>query len=158
MSEPGHSVSPPVAVGFAVIGFFALVIAGFGLLSLFLDAEVLAVPGLGPLPGVVAVALATLAFAGVMWVGARRRHPRYTSAAVAAVAAFLAYLLGLLVGAVLAGIDAGRALAALAGFATSWFAVVLALAACVAGWSGIALVRTRAARPRWPWEKDDPAP
>ena len=41
---PGnHSggVSAPVAVVFATVGFFALLVAGFGLLSLATDAEVL---------------------------------------------------------------------------------------------------------------------
>ncbi|MFT3798128.1 hypothetical protein [Microbacterium sp.] len=155
MSEPGRSVAPPVAVGFAVVGFFALLIAGFGLVSLYSGADILAVPGLGQVPGVVGTGLATLAFGGIMWIAAHRRRPSYASAGVAAVAAFLAYLLGLLVGAVLAGTDAGLALAAIGGFATSWFAVVLAAAALVAGWACIALVRTRAARPRWPWEHDD---
>ena len=37
-------------------------------------------------------------------------------------------------------------------FATSWFAVVLASTALIAGWTAVALVRTRAGRPRWPWE------
>jgi len=33
--------------------------------------------------------------------------------------------------------------------------VVLLLAAAVASWSGIALRRTRAQHPRWPWEEHD---
>ena len=53
MSEPQRGVSPPVAVAFAVVGFFALLIAGFGLLSLLSDAEVIPVPGLGQLPGAI---------------------------------------------------------------------------------------------------------
>ena len=50
------------------------------------------------------------------------------------------------------GIDLARAIAAAGAFATSWFAVVLASAALIAGWTAVALVRTRAGRPRWPWE------
>ena len=68
------------------------------------------------------------------------------------VAVFLAYLIGLLVGAMFGGIDLARAIAAAGAFATSWFAVVLASAALVAGWTAVTLVRTRAGRPRWPWE------
>ena len=33
--------------------------------------------------------------------------------------------------------------------------VVILLAAAIAGWAGIALRRTRAQQPRWPWERDD---
>jgi len=31
-------------------------------------------------------------------------------------------------------------------------------AAAVAGWAGVALRRTRASRPRWPWEGDESDP
>lgn len=156
MSTPHGGVTPPMAAAFAVVGFFALLIAGFGMLSLLSGDEVLPVTGLGQVPGVVGAALATLAFAVTMWMAVRRPHPSYVAAGLAVVTTFLAYLLGVLIGAVLAGIDLARAAAAIGGFATSWFAVVLAGAALIAGWGGIALVRTRASRPRWPWEHDLP--
>jgi hypothetical protein len=57
-----------VAVVFATVGFFALLVAGFGLLSLATDAEVLPVAGLGPAPGIVGTAAAVVAFAA----GSRR--------------------------------------------------------------------------------------
>jgi prolipoprotein diacylglyceryltransferase len=60
-----------------------------------------------------------------------------------------------LVGAALTGVDLARAIAAAGGFATSWFAVLLASVALVAAWTAVALVRTRAGRPRWPWERDE---
>jgi hypothetical protein len=71
------------------------------------------------------------------------------------VATVLAYLVGVLAGGVLSGVDGARIVAAVGAFATSWFAVVLAAAALVGGWGAIALVRTAAERPRWPWERDD---
>lgn len=151
-SAPG--VTPPVATAFAVVGFFALLIAGFGMLSLFSGAEVLPVTGLGQAPGIVGAALATIAFTATMWLALRRPHPSYFAAGVAVVVTFLAYLLGIVLGAVVGGVDLARAASAVGGFATSWFAVVLASAALIAGWSGVALVRTRADRPRWPWERD----
>ncbi|MFT4052165.1 MAG: hypothetical protein QM677_07955 [Microbacterium sp.] len=160
---PPSGVSPATAVAFATVGFFALVVAGFGLLSLLADAEVLSVPGLGQLPGVVAAAAAVTAFAIGAWLTVRAgravRAVRPSFGAVVAIvaASFLAYLAGLPVGAALSGVELGRALAADAEFATSWFAVVLASAALVAGWAAVALVRTRARRPRWPWERDDPS-
>ena len=159
MSDPRASgVSPGVAVVFGGVGYLALLIAGFGLLSLLSDAEVLAVPGLGQAPGALGVAASVAGFTITTVVALRRPRPSYGAAALIVVTAFLAYLAGLLAGAVFAGVDAARAVAALGGFATSWFAVVLAAAALVAGWSAVALVRTRAARPRWPWEDDADAP
>ncbi len=155
MTEPRRGVSPPVAVAFAAVGFFALLIAGFGMLSLLSGAEVIAVPGLGPLPGAIATVAATVVFAVTTWIAVRRRHPSYGAVVVIVIATFLAYLAGLAVGAVFAATDAARTAAAIGAFATSWFALVLAAAALVAGWAGIALVRTRAGRPRWPWEQDD---
>lgn len=155
MSEPQPRVSPPVAVAFATVGFFALLVAGFGLLSLLTDAEVLPVAGLGQLPGVGGATLAVVVFAATTWLAIRRPHPSYGAVAPIVVATFLAYLLGVAAGAVFAGIGAASAVAAVGGFATSWFAVVLASTAFVAGWAAVALVRTRASRPRWPWERGD---
>ncbi|WP_295820497.1 hypothetical protein [uncultured Microbacterium sp.] len=148
-------LAPPVATAFAVAGFFALVIAGFGMLSLFTGAEVLAVSGLGQLPGIVGGAFAVGAFGVSTWFALRAERTRYGSALIVMVATFLAYLVGVPVGGVLSGVDAARVVAAVGGFATSWFAVVLAAAALVAGWAAIALVRTAAERPRWPWERDE---
>ncbi|QOC26471.1 hypothetical protein IC744_09060 [Microbacterium hominis] len=151
----GGGVAPPIATAFAVVGFFALLIAGFGMLSLFSGAEVLPVTGLGQLPGVGGAVLALAAFASTTWLAVRPARPRYVAVLTVVVATFLAYLLGVLVGAVLGGTDAARTAAAIGGFATSWFAVVLASAALVAGWVAVALVRTSADRPRWPWEGDE---
>jgi hypothetical protein len=154
---PGSSgaVRPLAALAYATVGFVALVIAGFGMTSLLLDADVIAVPGLGAAPGALGVALATLSFAGVVWATVRTARPSYGGSALAAVAAFLGYLAGVWFGALLAGVDLARATAAAGGFATSVFALVLLGAAFVSGWVAVALVRTRAHRPRWPWERDD---
>lgn len=155
MTEPQHGVRPPVAVAFAVIGFFAVIIAGFGLLSLLSDTDVLPVAGLGQVPGVVGTSLAVVGFAVTAWIVVRRPQPGYAGVVLIVVVVFLAYLVGVFVGAVFAGVDAARTVAAIGAFATSWFAVVLASAALVGGWAAIALVRTRAGRPRWPWEDDE---
>ena len=160
MSAPGDAdggarggVSAPVAVVFATIGFFALLVAGFGLLSLATDAEVLAVTGLGPVPGAVGTAATVIAFAVGAALLVRRARPGYGGTWLVAVGSFLAYLAGVIVGAALAGVDLARAIAAVGGFATSWFAVLLASVALASAWAAVALVRTRADRPRWPWER-----
>lgn len=147
-------VRPAVAVALATVGFFALLIFGLGMLSLLTDRDVVAVPGLGQIPGVAATAAATLAFAGGLVAALRRPHPSFWAALWIAGGVLAAYAVVLTIAAIATGAALGDAVAAAGGVLASGFAVVIAAAAAVAAWSGIALVRTRAARPRWPWESD----
>jgi len=150
-------VRPPVALAFATAGFFALLIFGLGMTSLATGEDVIAAPGLGQVPGVAGVVCATLAFAGGLWAAIARagmRHPSYWGAAWTTAATFLAYLAGVWFGAVFTGADLGAATAVVGRLATSWFGLVIAAAAFVSAWAGVALVRTRARRPRWPWEDE----
>lgn len=154
MSDDGQGVSPPVAVVFAVVGFFALLVAGFGVTSLLAGGEVVG-PGHGQIPGIVAVAGATLVFATVLWNGVRRARPSYGVSFTVAFGVWVAFVLGLLAGALVEGADAAAAAATAGAFALSWFALVLAAVGFTAAWAGVALVRTQASRPRWPWERDE---
>lgn len=176
-------VRPAVALAFATVGFIALAIFGLGMTSLVIGEDIIATPGLGQIPGVTGMVCATLAFAGGLWAaiaragsgtdaatpgrvpssgpagsgssaGAGRRHPSYWGAAWTTAASFLAYVGGVWFGAVFTGADLGVATAVAGRLATSWFGLVVAAAAFVSAWSGIALVRTRAHRPRWPWEDE----
>ena len=176
-------VRPPIALAFATIGFIALTICGLGITSLVTGEDVIATPGLGQIPGAAGVVCATLAFAGGLWgaiakaggvaaaptsgrdpasasvasgppAGAGARHPSYWGAAWTTAAAFIAYVGGVWFAALFTGTDLAVATAVAGRLATSWFGVVVAAAAFVAAWSGIALVRTHAHRPRWPWEDD----
>ncbi|GAA3906516.1 hypothetical protein [Microbacterium invictum] len=156
MTGPG--VRPPVAAALATVGFFALLVAVLGMTSLFLEQDVIATEGLGNLPGATAAGLATVAVLGVLLVTLRRPNPSYWIAAVVTLAAVLAYLVGLWFGAVFAGEDPVLAASAAGEFLLSWFALALAVVAFIAGWVGVALVRTRADRPRWPWESDTDEP
>lgn len=149
---PAGRVSPRAALAFTTTGFVALVIAGFGVTSLLTDTEVVAVPNLGFLPGACGVAAATLAFAALTWLAVRLTRPQYTAVIAITASVFIGYLAGLWVGALLSGAGLGPATAAVGSFATGGFALVLLAAAAVCGWAAIALVRTRAGRPRWPWE------
>src|SRR6185437_8062568 len=143
-SDVSHGpVRPPVALAFAVLGFVALMI-------------------FGPV-------FAAVAFAGVLWAfirtpspgsagasgGASGRggRPSFWGALVVAIAAFLAYLVGVGLVGMIVGADPAAAVGTAGGLATSWYGAVVFAAALIAGWAGIALVRTHADRPRWPWEK-----
>jgi hypothetical protein len=165
------------------MGFIALLIFGLGMTSLASGEDVIATPGLGQVPGIAGVVCATLAFAGGLWAaigragavtdaapsapaaatgaaaagpgaGVATRHPSYWGAAWTTAASFLAYLGGVWFGAAATGAGLGVATAVAGRLATSWFGLAVAAAAFVSAWSGIALVRTRARRPRWPWEDE----
>ncbi|QIG38608.1 hypothetical protein G5T42_03150 [Microbacterium sp. 4R-513] len=152
--EHGH-VRPLVALGLVTAAFGALVICALGVTSLLLDEDVIAVPGLGQIPGVLGTVSAIGAFALAVWLTIRRAHPSYWGAAIAAVAAVMAYPLGVWFGALLGGADLAAAAGAAGGVLTSWVGVVIAASAFACAWAGVALVRTNARRPRWPWEDPD---
>ncbi|MFT4281962.1 DUF6121 family protein [Microbacterium sp.] len=156
MSTPERGpVSPPLAVALTTVGFFALVIAAFGVTSLLADAEVVSVPGLGSLPGALAVIVAGVSFAVLTALATRVARPTYRSTIACIVSVFVAYVAGLWLGALITGADLARAGAAVGGFVTSPFFPVLVAATFVCAWTAVALVRTRARRPRWRWEHDE---
>jgi len=150
-----EGMAPATAIVFALVGYFALLVCGLGVTSLVTDRNVLVAPGAGPIPGVVGALFSIAGVALVLAVMLRAPRPSYGTAVLTALTAFLGYLLGLVVGVVTVGVDAS-VLAALTGsFVLSWFSVVVAVVGAVAGWAAVALVRTRAERPRWPWENDE---
>ncbi|MEN2738292.1 hypothetical protein ABCS02_10915 [Microbacterium sp. X-17] len=148
-------VAPRTALAFSLIGFAALLIASLGITSLLTSSDVIAVPGVGELPGILAVVAALAMFAGVLWVGIRREHPSYWTALWTAVATFLAYLFGAAIGALFSGHGIAASLAVVSALVTRWYGVVVFGTAVVSAWAGVALVRTRSGRPRWPWESDE---
>lgn len=181
MTGPGRNggpVRPVTALAFATVGFVALTIFGLGMTSLATGEAVIATPGLGQFPGAAGVVATMLAFAGGLWaaIGGAGRvprgggtdapgrapepgrpvpgHPSFWGAAWTTAACFVAYVGGVWLGAVATGADVAAASAVAGRLATSWFGFVVAAAAFVCSWSGIALVRTHARRPRWPWEDD----
>ena len=150
----GGPVRPLVALGLATVGFIALLIFGLGMVSLVLNADIVEAPGLGQLPGVFATTLTTAVFALVLWLVLRTRRPRYRGAIATAVACYLAYAIGIWLGVLVASGEFATATEVAGRIATTWFGLVVALAAAVSALGGIALVRTRSDRPRWPWEDE----
>lgn len=149
-----QGVSPAVALAFAVIGFVALLVFGLGMLSLLLDRDVIEVPGLGQMPGVIGAVVATGLVAAALWSALRRRRPSFGASLTCAAGAYIGYIVGVWLGAAFTGVDLAAAAAAAGGVALSGFGLVLAAAGLIAGWGGVALVRTRSDRPRWPWERN----
>ncbi|MCR2816778.1 hypothetical protein [Microbacterium jiangjiandongii] len=147
---------PATAIVFALVGYFALLVCGLGVTSLVTDRNVLVAPGAGVIPGVVGATVSVAAVALVLALLLRVPRPSYGGAALlTALMAFLGYVVGLVIGVVIAGVDAGILAALTGSFVLSWFAVVVAAVGAVTGWVAVALVRTRAERPRWPWENDE---
>lgn len=152
--DDGGPVRPLTALAFATAGFIALLIFGLGMVSLALGEDVIATRGLGQVPGVLGTVLSTVAFAAAFWAAVRRAPASFWGSAWTAAAAFLGYVGGVWLGALMTGADPAVATGVAGRIATSWFGLVVALAGFVSAWGGIALVRTRARRPRWPWEDE----
>jgi len=150
----GGPVRPLVALALATVTFIALLIFGLGMTSLLLGADIVETTGLGQIPGVFATALTTGAFALALWLGLRAAHPSFWSALWTAATCYVVYVCGLWIGVLVASGQLAVATGVAGRVATSWFGLVVALAAGLSAWGGIALVRTRAGRPRWPWEDE----
>ena len=150
----GGPVRPLTALAFATAGYIALLIFGLGMTSLAIGEDVIETRGLGQTPGVVGTVLSTGLFAAGLWTAVRRRPASFWGSAWTTAAAFLGYVGGVWIGAIVTGTDLATAAAVAGRIATSWFGFVVAGAAFIASWAGIALVRTRARRPRWPWEDE----
>ena len=150
----GGPVRPIVALALATVSFIALVIFGLGMVSLAVGADIVEARGLGQIPGIVATALATAAFALSLWLTLRRQHPSFWGALWAALACYVVYVVSMWIGVLSTGADLAVATGVAGRIATTWFGVVVAASGAVAAWGGIALVRTRAQRPRWPWEDE----
>ncbi len=148
-------MSAPVALAAAFILFAALAILALGVLTFVTGREIIAVPGLGQAPGVWGMLAALAAFAGTLWTTLRPLRPSYGQVGITALATPLAHLfvVWLIVLASDAGLVAATTVAG--NLVRGGASVVLLLVAGVAAWSGVALRRTRARSPHWPWERED---
>ncbi|WP_325485092.1 hypothetical protein [Microbacterium sp.] len=125
------------------------------MMSLATNTDVIDTRGLTAVPGALGIAFATGAFAVALGVGLRPRHPSFFTALWAALAAALAYLAGVWIGAVGTGADLALATSVIGRLAIGWAAPVVALGGAIAAWGGVAVARTGARPPHWPWEGDD---
>lgn len=144
-----------VATAFAAIAYGALLVCVFGFVSLWSGSVPLADEDLGAVPTMLAGVCALLAFAGALLGATRPVRPSYTAVIPVAFAAALTQLVALWLLALAFGAGAGTAIAAAADAVTGGASLVFLLVAVVCGWAGIALRRTSAGRPKWPWERHD---
>ncbi|MGC5172881.1 hypothetical protein ACLQ2Q_19765 [Microbacterium sp. DT81.1] len=137
------------------MGYVALVIFGLGMTSLATNTDVIDTPGLSAVPGVAGIVVSAAGFSAVLGAGLRVPHPSFYTALWAALAAAVAYLAGVWIAAVTSGVDTAMAASVVGRLAVGWAAPVVAVAAFVTAWAAIAVLRTRARPPRWPWERND---
>jgi len=143
--------------GFATALYLAVVVCGYGFVSLLLDIEVIGDPRVGVLVGPAAVGASVLAV--LITLGLRLRRPQRMAGTVitATVASWLALVLVALIGhilsttgSVLESVLFGLVLGA------GWFGLLVPAAAALVSSLAVVVARGRAEgmeRPRWPWEQ-----
>lgn len=144
-----------MAVVLATISFFALAVFGLGALSVATDTDIISTPDLGQAPGVVGMLAAVVAFAVLLWVTLRTRRPSFVSTITIALVTVLAHLAVVWFAVLLGTSDIVIATAVAGDLVRGGVSAVLLVAALIAAWGGIALRRTRAEHPRWPWERGE---
>jgi len=148
-------VSAVLALVLAAISFFALAVFGLGAVSVATDSDIISVPGLGQVPGAVGMLVAVVVFALTLWFTLRGSHPSFLAVPAVAIATALAHLVAVWIGVASSRGDLIVATVVAGDLVTGGASVVLVLAAAIAAWGGIALRRTRAQHPQWPWERED---
>ncbi|MCK8468512.1 hypothetical protein M0722_15055 [Microbacterium sp. KSW4-16] len=139
----------------ATISFFALAVFGLGALSVATDTDIISTPDLGQAPGVVGMLAAVVAFAVLLGVTLRTRRPSFVSTITIALVTVLAHLVVVWFAVLLGTSDVVIATAVAGDLVRGGVSAVLLVAALIAAWGGVALRRTRAEHPRWPWERDE---
>ncbi|MEV4775740.1 hypothetical protein [Microbacterium sp. LWH12-1.2] len=137
------------------MSFFALTVFGLGAMSVATDTDIIAVPGLGQSPGIVGMLAALVVFATTLSTALRRQHPTFLAAPVTALTTALVHLMAVWFATLVSSGDLVIATVVAGGLVQGGPSLVLLLAAAIAAWGGIALRRTRAEHPRWPWERDE---
>ncbi|MFF2271514.1 DUF6121 family protein [Agromyces sp. NPDC058136] len=148
-----------VVASFATALDLALVVCGFGFVSLLLDLEVVGDPSVGLFvaPAAVGASVATVFVA----LGLLLRRPERMASTVLVVAA-LAWLAFVAVAAI--GHLLGSSTAVLASlrfalvFGVGWFGLLIPACAALTASLAVLVARGRQGgmeRPRWPWERDD---
>lgn len=139
----------------ASVLFFALAIAGLGALSFFTDRDIIAVPGLGQGPGAFGMGAALVAFAGTLWSTVRAPRPSYAPVLLTTLAVPITHLVVVWIAVLLTGASVVTATTVAGDMLRGGVSLVLLITAAVSAWSGVALRRTRAERPEWPWEREE---
>lgn len=145
-------MSKPALIALATITFVALLIGALGVTSLATNTDVIDTPGLTAIPGAVAVALCTAAFAVALRFALVPPHPSFVSAVWVGLAVVIAYVIGVWVAAIVTGTDVAVATSVLGRFVLGWPALIVGGSGVVTAWAVIAIARAGTSAPKWPWE------
>jgi hypothetical protein len=152
-----------VVAFFAAFLYLAVLVAAFGLISLYWNIEVIDVADAGPLVGPVMVGCATIAVLVCLVVRGRSvpADEQRIAPLTALLVGVIAYVVFVLGGGIAYAVGGGEPL----GFLTfsfhmfaSWFSVATGVAAAVIAFVYQLVLVGRfqqKGRPRWPWEHDD---
>lgn len=147
-----------VVAGFAAAFDLALVVCGFGFVSLLLDLEVVGDPAVGVLVAPLAVGASVAAV--LVTLGARLRRPERMAATVllAALASWLAFVVVAIGARLFSSTDAAmESLRFGLVLGVGWFGLLVPACAAFAASLAVLVARGRQGgmdRPRWPWEHD----
>ncbi|MFO7690389.1 MAG: DUF6121 family protein [Cryobacterium sp.] len=149
-----------VVAVFAAVLYVSLVVAGFGVVSLITDREVIEDPASGPLLGPVMVGAAVIVAVLLMVRLGIRTRPEYQRVALwyAIGSGFAASAAYILVGAVPHLVSGGRPVTFIASVLISPFTVTVGVLATVVVLSYSLILATQQGqrrRPLWPWETRD---
>lgn len=147
-------VPAPALVAFASVGYLALLVAGLGFGSLLIDDDVITTAGVSLIAAYVAAGISILAFAAFLLGPARRERPSYWFAGSTAIGTAAVHALMLGITALLSTGDLGIVGGVLSEILVGWVSPLILGAALIASWAALAVRRTAAGRPRWPWEDD----
>ncbi len=152
-----------VVAFFAAFLYLAILVAAFGLISLYWNIEVIDVADAGPLVGPVMVGCATIAVLVSLIVRGRSvpADEQRIAPLTALLVGVIAYVVFVLSGGIAYAVGGGEPL----GFLTfsfhmfaSWFSLSTGIAAAVVAFVYQLVLVGRfqqKGRPRWPWERDD---
>ncbi|GGO67049.1 hypothetical protein GCM10010910_27950 [Microbacterium nanhaiense] len=145
----------PLLVAFATIGYLALLVAGLGVASAVVDDDIISTPGVSLVAAYLAAGVAIAAFALLLAGPVSRERPSYWAAASTALGSAGIYTIALAIAAFVSSGDLSTTGSVLREVLLGWVVPVVLGSALVAAWAGIALRRTAARPPRWPWEDDE---
>lgn len=147
-----------VVAGFAAALDLALVVCGFGFVSLLADLEVVGDRDVGVLVAPVAVGASVLTVLLVL--GLRLRRPERMAATVvlAALGSWFAFVVVAAIGRIVSSTgDPGEGLRFAVVLGLGWFGLLIPVCAALTAAVAVLVARGRRGgmeRPRWPWEGD----
>jgi len=145
----------PLLVAFASIGYLALLIAGLGVASAIIDDDIISTEGVSLVAAYAAAGAAIATFALLLAGPVSRERPSYWAAASTALGSAGLYTIALAIAVLVSSGDLSTTGSVLREVLVGWVVPVVFGSALVAAWAAIALRRTAARPPHWPWEDDE---